>query len=526
MLDLSERMRTEDALREARDHALEANRAKSVFLANMSHELRTPLNAIIGYSEMLQEHADEAQDASLGADLKRIYSSGKHLLSLINDVLDLSKIEAGKMELFVSRFEICPLVADVSATVHPLLEKNANRLVVDCPPTSGTMEADETKVRQIVLNLVSNALKFTENGEISVSIVRENDDWVSFCVSDTGIGMDPRQLSLLFQDFTQVDASTTRRHGGTGLGLAISRKFCHMMGGEITVRSEIGVGSTFTARIPATVFEKHADKNRESSLYDNPLERPGTYSPNTILVIDDEPAVHDLMRRTLEKEGFQVVGALDGRRGIELARELQPRAITLDVLMPDIDGWSVLQELKSDPRVSDIPVIIASIIDDRKFGFALGASDYLMKPIERERLLTALKRHKCDLRHCNVLVIEDNLDTRELVERLLISAGCSTTTADNGRLALIALEQSRPDLIMLDLMMPEMDGFQFLDNIRRIEQYRTIPIIVVTAKELTQEDRQRMSGHVNQVLQKGEYSREDLLREVCELIGVMGPRNT
>jgi signal transduction histidine kinase/DNA-binding response OmpR family regulator len=489
-----------------------ADRHKSEFLANMSHELRTPLNAIIGYSEMLQEDAADLGAGQLTDDLKRINAAGKHLLELINAVLDLSKIEAGRMELYLESFEVAGLVRDIAAVIQPLAAKNANRLELRCPDEIGTMRADVTKVRQALFNLLSNACKFTDRGTISLAVSRETQDGrdcVVFSVGDTGIGMTPEQLTRLFEVFSQADAATTRKYGGTGLGLALSRRLCRMMGGEVTVASEAGRGSTFTIRLPARVAEA--------------IEEPAAPAPaagrtpgvGTVLVIDDEAAVRDLMQRFLAKEGFRVVTAAGGEEGLRRARELRPDAITLDVMMPGMDGWAVLSALKADPEVADIPVVMLTIVDDKNLGYALGAADYLTKPIDRERLVTVLKEHRRDR---PVLVVDDDAGLRQLLRRMLEPEGYAVIEAENGRVALERLRDVSPSVVLLDLMMPEMDGFEFVAAFRRHESWRAIPIVVITARDLSAADRERLNGYVQKILQKGTHDRDQLLAEVRELV--------
>ena len=410
----------------AKEGAEQANRTKSAFLANMSHELRTPLNAIIGYSEMLQEEAlDSGQDESI-PDLKKIHAAGKHLLALINDILDLSKIEAGKMELYLETFDIKALVDDVKSTIHPLIEKNANVLEVRCPPDIGAMHADVTRVRQVLFNLLSNASKFTERGKVAIDVVRDEDpagDWVTFRVSDTGIGMTPEQLGRLFQAFTQADASTSRKYGGTGLGLVICRRFCQMMGGDVSVASDPGKGSVFVVSLPARITRTKSDGVRISATESGSVQmaEPPTLIPSrgTVLVIDDDPNACDLMARSLAKEGFRVLIANNGPDGIKTARESHPNVITLDVLMPGMDGWAVIRALKADPELSSIPVIMITMADDRSLGYALGASDYITKPIDRERLATSVARFRMGGAAASVLVVEDDPATRELMARTL-----------------------------------------------------------------------------------------------------------
>jgi two-component system, NtrC family, sensor kinase len=490
-----------------------ASRHKSEFLANMSHELRTPLNAIIGYSEMVQEEAEGLGAEGLVPDLKKINSAGKHLLELINSVLDLSKIEAGKMELYLENFSVPDMVRDIAGVVQPLAAKRSNRLQVRCDEGAGTMRADLTKVRQALFNLLSNACKFTERGTVSLTVGRDSTsagEWLAFEVKDTGIGITPEQMTRLFHEFSQADAEVTRRYGGTGLGLALSRRLCRMMGGDISLESEAGRGSTFTIRLPASVAEPSAEAAAVGG-----AARPATGQAGTVLVIDDDATVRDLMERFLDKEGFRVVTAAGGQEGLQLAKELRPDAITLDVMMPAMDGWAVLSALKSDPELSDIPVIMLTILDARNMGYALGAADYLTKPIDRDRLAAVLKKYRRDL---PVLVVDDDADLRRRLRRLLERDGYTVAEAEHGREALARLPEISPGLILLDLMMPEMDGFEFVVELRRHEAWRAIPVIVITARDLSAEDRRRLNGYVEKVLQKGAYSRDALLAEVRELV--------
>jgi PAS domain S-box-containing protein len=517
--DVTEQRIVSEALREAKEQAEGANRSKSTFLANMSHELRTPLNAIIGYSEMLLEEAEDDGHEAAAADLKKIRMSGKHLLQLINDVLDLSKIEAGKAEMYLETFDVAEMIHGVVDTIRPLMEQNGNVIEVSCPPGLGSMHADLTKVRQSLLNLLSNAAKFTEDGKIGLKATALPDGGgFSMEISDSGIGMTADQMAKLFQPFSQADASTTRKYGGTGLGLTITRRFCRMMGGDVTARSELGVGSTFEIRLPAAVVAPAAD--RDSELAGPPQMQPLAGPGSLVLVIDDDPVVHDLLRRTLEKEGFRVVCARGGPEGIALARDIRPDVITLDVLMPGMDGWSVLTALKAEPELADTPVIMLTMIDDKNLGYALGASDYLTKPIDRERLSLILSKYRRRIASSHVaLVVEDEPMSRQLARDMLEHDNWTVIEAENGRVALERMESAQVDLILLDLMMPEMDGFAFMAELRKHEAWHGIPVLVLTAKDLTEEDRRRLNGDVLGYLRKGETSREDLLRqlrrEVC-----------
>jgi GAF domain-containing protein/DNA-binding response OmpR family regulator len=487
-------------------HQLEiASQHKSAFLANMSHELRTPLNAIIGYSEMLQEDAADQGAEGLVPDLEKVNAAGKHLLELINSILDLSKIEAGKMELHLEDFAVAKMIEDVAAVVQPLAERNGNRLEVECDARIGSMRADLTKLRQVLFNLLSNACKFTERGTVWLSVQREElgeHAWLSFDVRDTGIGLTPEQQGRLFQEFSQADSHTGRKYGGTGLGLALSRRLSRLMGGEITVQSKPGEGSRFTARLPADI-----GSIREAS--------ETAHHAATVLVIDDESVVRDLMHRFLSKEGFRVLTAANGEDGLRLAREQRPDAITLDVIMPGMDGWTVLSTLMASPELTDIPVIMLTIVDEKQMGYALGASHYLSKPIDRERLLNVLAKYRRDL---PLLVVDDEAGMRMLLRRILESEGYNVVEAVNGRAALDCLRERVPGAILLDLMMPQMDGFEFLTALHEREAWREIPVVVITAKDLTAEDHERLNGSVVRILQKGAYGREELLDEVRTLL--------
>jgi PAS domain S-box-containing protein len=500
----------------ARRAAEEANSAKSQFLANMSHELRTPLNAIIGYSEMLEEEVAEIGHPELGPDLQKIRSAGRHLLALINDILDLSKIEAGKTELYLEDFDIGEMLRDVATTIRPLVDKNANRLDLRIPEHLGMLHADLTKVRQMLLNLLSNACKFTEHGTVTLAATRERAadgaDTVVFQIADSGIGMTPAQMARLFEAFSQAEASTTRKYGGTGLGLAISRRFARMMGGDVTVESTPGVGSTFTIRLPV----------RAVTAVEPPRAAPAAESTSgTVLVIDDNAEARDLVRRLLEGEGFAVVEAADGHSGLALARARRPDAITLDVLMPTMDGWSVLTALKAEPALADIPVIMVSVMEDRNLGFALGASEYVTKPIDRDQLRRIVARYRRD--GARVLVVEDDPATRELLRRYLEAEGWAVDEAENGEAGLAAVRRRLPTLVLLDLMMPVMDGCQFAAELRKNPDWGAIPVVVITAKDLTPEDRRALNGDVQAVFQKGAFSREQLLRELHDLLRPIAP---
>ncbi len=504
-----------------------ANQAKSEFLANMSHELRTPLNAIIGYSELMQEQAADDGLETYVHDLTRIHSSGKHLLSLINDVLDLSKIEAGRMEIYIEQLDIQEVIDNVAATIKPLVDKNHNTFVVECDSDIGQMYADVTRVRQCLFNLLSNACKFTKNGNITLKVqirARDETDWVFFDVSDTGIGMTPDQLEQVFESFKQGETSTARKFGGTGLGLAISREFARMMGGAITVVSQPDKGSTFTLALPADTRATiapdittvvHSEPQETVDSEDRPDEQADMQS---VLVIDDDASSRDLLYRYLTRDGFKVFTTSSGRQGLEAAEKHRPDVITLDVMMPGMDGWAVLRQLKADPLLRDIPVIMVTIVNDRNMGYMLGVSDYIVKPIDPQSLHLILQKYRCPDPPCPVLVVDDDPTARDLLSKMLTKIGWDVAEAENGKVALVRVAENRPQLIILDLMMPVMDGFEFIYELRKNKEWRDIPVAVHTAKDMTEKEMNELNGQVERVLQKGGQSPDELAQMVADLV--------
>jgi signal transduction histidine kinase/CheY-like chemotaxis protein len=505
--DITDLMEMNQQLEAARDAAEASTRAKSSFLANMSHELRTPMNAIIGYSEMLAEELEDEELDGFIPDVKKIHAAGQHLLALINDILDLSKIEAGRMDLYLEHFDFQKLLTEAQDTVMPLIEKNGNRLETNFDEDIGSVRADMTKVRQSLFNLLSNAAKFTHEGVIRIEARRENRDGrdtVVLSVSDSGIGIPEDRIDHVFEEFSQADQSTTKDYGGTGLGLAISRRFCRMMGGDLTATSVVGEGSTFTMVFPAKVdaleAAKAAGERKEGSAAPGSDARlPGS---GHVLVIDDDPEAREILRRSLEAEGLQVLTADSGAQGLEIALEKQPSVITLDVLMPGMDGWQVLRELKRDDELSHIPVVLVTMLDDKGLGFALGAADYLTKPVNREVLRRSVRNQIHDDASGHALIVDDDDGVREVVRRTLESEGWRVDEAANGRIGLDRVSDKTPDLIILDLMMPVMDGFDFMQELRTRHENH-IPTVILTAKELSLEERKFLEGQEYQVLAKG-----------------------
>ena len=498
----------------ARDEARDASDQKTKFFANMSHELRTPLNAILGYGEMLYEDCEDLGYEDLLPDLKKITSAGSHLLSLINNILDLSKIEAGKMELFITNFEIEDMVDTIKDVSSPLAAKNENEFVINFDGAVGAMSQDETKLRQCLTNFLSNAFKFTKNGKVTLDVrseIKNDIEFINFSVIDTGAGMSPEGVAKVFEEYTQAERSTSANYGGTGLGLPISKKFAELMGGDVTVTSKEGEGSVFSIIVP-----------RECTEYEDEVEK-GLINldsdQNIVVLVDDDTAMHGLIKRTISKLNLTLIGATNGEKGMDLIREVKPKLILLDVLMPGRDGWSILKECKTDEELKDIPVIMISQLDQSNMAESLGANEYMTKPIDRELFLNTVKRILgASSKDKKVLVIDDDKDVRDLMSRLLNDIGVRPIDARDGKEGLERTKDN-PSLIVLDLEMPRMDGFEFLENyIKTTPEEKRAPVLVYSGKDLSDVQSELLKDKVVGLVKKDDASMENLSNTISGLI--------
>ncbi|MDE2436054.1 MAG: response regulator [Sphingomonadales bacterium] len=506
-------------LRAAHDRAEHANIAKSQFLANMSHELRTPLNAIIGYTEVLQDELEQRGNTRSLEDVKWVYSSAQQLLELINGLLDLSKIEAGRMEVEICSFDIRKLLREVEALLLPLAAAKQNTLVMEIDDTVTAANNDSTKLRQCLLNLGSNACKFTEGGFVHIHARNDGDDLV-FDVADTGIGLTEAEAQKLFQPFVQSDTSTTRKYGGTGLGLAITSRFATMMGGAATVVSTPRVGSTFTVRIASDLARKRAEGDTEVKVDTSTIEDVEVCAPRprpVALVMEDEPSSVELLRRLLERKGYDTVVAGDGAAGLAMASKSPPDVILLDIGLPRFDGWQVLEALREDPRLQAIPTVVVSVDDRRRKSMDEGASDHLVKPLDRAELDAVLSLYE-QRRSGRILLVEDDEATRRLYERGIGQCGYAVTCARNGLEALERLAEAEFDLVVTDLMMPKLDGHGLIAAIGEIDMPRRPAVVVMTGKPLSHDEERGLGGKVDAILAKGELSPRRLATKIGTLV--------
>lgn len=512
-------------LKEETLRAEEANQAKSIFLANMSHELRTPLNAIIGISELMLDIMNESKDKTHLDSIHRIFNAGKHLYTLINDILDLSKIEAGKMQLFIEKFDFKKTLKEIEAFSEPLAEKNNNKLIFFYPDKLDEIYNDETKLKQVILNLISNSCKFTTHGTIRLDVTpfsqKNNEPWLQISVKDTGIGITKEQLQHLYSPFSQGDSSTTKKFGGTGLGLSLSKKICELMGGDITVTSEENKGSCFVCSIPCSIHQSKKTKSNTRSKIK--MQTRILKSDLKILVIEDDKTQRDLIRKILVKLGYHFETAISGEEGLAIAKTLKPDIVFLDLILPGISGWNVLSSLKLNKTTSATNVVIISSLDDKNRAFLMGASDYLVKPFSLVQIKQCLSRYVANGQIKNnelgrILIVDDDEDARLIIKKVLSGYKCIIEEAADGQEALKHIAKHKPTLMFLDLMMPIMDGFEIVDIIRHDPELMDINIIVNTAKELTAKEKIILEKNVSKILLKGKSSKDDLLFEIKHIL--------
>lgn len=518
-----------------------SSKLKSQFIATMSHELRTPISSILGFAELLMDETFGPLTERQKKYVNTIYNSGNHLLQLINNILDIAKIESGQMELRCESFSVPQAITEAENVIKPLIDKKKQRFILKIDENVSIIKADRIKFKQILYNLLSNASKFTpEGGEIILEATVTNSvdayksssalsipfQQLKISVIDTGIGIKKEDQEIIFSEFVQIDSSFSRRFEGTGLGLALTKKFVELQGGNIFVESEEGKGSKFTVTLPLfdfAVAEKETRKflrDKESFEYLDIFEERTREAP-LILVVEDDPPASEMVTLYLVSGGYRVAHARNGDEAIKRTRELRPFAVLLDVMLPGKDGWEVLQELKSDPEVKDIPVVIFSIIDNKDLGFALGASDYLVKPVDKATVLKKLEElslaTKKGKRLINILCIDDNTEALDMLASILEPAGYHVIKANSGRQGIESAIAYRPDLIILDLMMPEIDGFDVVNALKSNPSTTHMPIFVLTAKDITIEDRLRLAGKIENFIQKIHFTKEDLLMHIKDL---------
>jgi PAS domain S-box-containing protein len=520
--DLTRQREGELLLEQARDEAQSANRAKSAFIANMSHELRTPLTAVLGYCELIEEELRDKGEEAILSDLNKIGVNARHLLGLINDVLDLSKVEAQKMDVHAVDFTVATLLDEVEAATGSLMMRNNNRLALAAADRNHVLSTDDLKVKQILLNLIGNAAKFTRDGEITLSVSHQQQEGKALTrleVSDNGIGMTAEQVDNLFKRFTQADETTTRKYGGTGLGLALTRALAIMLGGEITVESTPGVGSRFVVTIPSR-YEKPVATVAEAG----PENAPATAAPlarstrGTVLVVDDEASARDLLQRHLSREGFSVVTAATGAEALDKLKTGNPAAVLLDVMMPGMDGWHVLRAIRQNPATRTIPVIMQTVLDEQHFAYTLGASGYLQKPVKRPQLAEALASVLASHDGKSVLIVDDDAAANSRLKTMFEKQGWRVRLARDGAEGLDAMVRSRPSLVLVDLIMPGMNGYEFVRQVRAHDEWSAIPLVVMTAEDVKSAKVRTLAPAAKAIVQKGAMSMADLVADLRRFV--------
>ncbi len=520
-------------LEQANRELVEADRMRSEFVANMSHELRTPLNSIIGFSNLLLKNRDGVlTERDLGFS-EKINRNGKHLLGLINDILDLSKIEAGRMDVQIEPLVIDELISDVSDMLKTQATSKGLELNVEIEENLSEMQTDPDKLRQVLINLVGNAIKFTHEGAVTLRVSALSSDRMGIDVEDSGIGIPNDKVNDIFEPFRQADGSTTRQFGGTGLGLSISRSIVELLGGRLSCTSTEGSGSVFSISLPISIADdslNHPSTDRDTgasmieqlvSEQDQVIDLLATVGPNSfegqrVMVVDDDPDARDLLSGQIQELGAVPIPCESGEMALKMAPEVKPDVITLDLMMPGIDGWETLRRLKDNPETRDIPVVVVSIVADKRKAVVLGAVDALSKPVSEDQFQRVLVHHLADVDRAGVLIVDDDRDARELLGQFVEGQVSTAKFAENGQVALSLMQDYKPDIIFLDLMMPVMDGVTFLRLIRAEARFRDIPVVIITAKQLSAHERNELEARVVTILEKGDDLLGDHLRDALK----------